>query len=265
MNNNLKMKILLLLPPSEGKNSENKYKKEELSFSFEKPLEIATNVTEKDLKCTWDRFKEWLKLNKKMSSLHTPGHSLLDKSNSPCPSPEGEGVFIEAINRYTWVMFNAIDYSGMNDGWKKFFEENFLIFSGMYWIVKPLDKIANYKLPVETKWLYQFWWDKIPEKIVELKPDYIVNLLPISYAKLIWLLTPCNRHKKKLNPIIENWTKLININFLKPDGKKISHWVKKIKGEWIKKVCEENLTDYKQFWWQIVENWNVIDINIVKS
>ncbi|MFC1798029.1 hypothetical protein ACFLY2_02630 [Patescibacteria group bacterium] len=45
------MKILFLLPPSEGKNSENKYTKEELSFNFEKPLEIAQNVTGKDLKC----------------------------------------------------------------------------------------------------------------------------------------------------------------------------------------------------------------------
>jgi hypothetical protein len=34
------MKILFLLPPSEGKNPENEYKKEELSFSFEKPLDI---------------------------------------------------------------------------------------------------------------------------------------------------------------------------------------------------------------------------------
>jgi len=44
-------KILFLLPPSEGKNSENKYKKEELSFRFEKPLEISASVDEKDLKC----------------------------------------------------------------------------------------------------------------------------------------------------------------------------------------------------------------------
>jgi len=51
-------KILFLLPPSEGKNSENKYKKEELSFRFEKPLEISANVDEKDLKCKGCRFLE---------------------------------------------------------------------------------------------------------------------------------------------------------------------------------------------------------------
>jgi len=45
------MKILFLLPPSEGKNSENKYNTEDLTYEFDKPLEIAKNVTEKDLKC----------------------------------------------------------------------------------------------------------------------------------------------------------------------------------------------------------------------
>jgi len=46
------MKILFLLPPSEGKNPENKYNSEKLSFHLEKPLNIAENVTEKDLKCS---------------------------------------------------------------------------------------------------------------------------------------------------------------------------------------------------------------------
>jgi hypothetical protein len=45
------MKIFFLLPPSEGKNSENIYDFESLSFNFDKPFDIAKNVTEKDLKC----------------------------------------------------------------------------------------------------------------------------------------------------------------------------------------------------------------------
>ena len=245
------MKIIFLLPPSEGKNNENKFMEEELSFNFEKPLQIASNVTEKDLKCKWDRFKEGLELNKKLTS--------------PQPSPQGEGVYTEAISRYSWVMYNAIDYIWMNAEWKEFFEENFLIFSWMYGIVKPLDKIWNYKLPIETKELYKFWWDIIPEKIAELKVDYIVNLLPISYAKLIGLGAPCNRHKKKLNSILDSKAKIINVNFLKPDGKKISHGVKKIKGEWIKGICEKELTDYKDFWWDVEEDGNIIDINIVRE
>jgi cytoplasmic iron level regulating protein YaaA (DUF328/UPF0246 family) len=159
-------------------------------------------------------------------------------------------------------MYNAIDYLWMNDNWKKFFEEYFLIFSWMYWKLKPLDKIGNYKLPIESKWLYDFWWDKLIEKIIIQKPDYIVNLLPISYSKLLWLWK-WNKQQQKLEKLTSAWIKVANINFLKPDWKKISHWVKKIKWEWIKDICERGAFDIKDFWGEIVNNWDIVDVNIL--
>ena len=239
------MKILFLLPPSEGKNKWWEFKKENISFSFKKPCELAINVDEKDLKCKWDRFIEWVNLNKSL-----------------CNSKQSE--YLEWIKRYSWVMFNAIDYSWMEIKWKVFFEEKFLILSWMYWIVKPLDKIWNYKLPIDTKWLFDFWWEKIADNIVDLKPDYIVNLLPISYSKLLGL-AKCRKHIHKRKIISDAWIKIININFLKEDWSLVSHWVKKIKGEWIKNICENNLTKIEQFWWEVVNNWEIIDINIIKK
>jgi cytoplasmic iron level regulating protein YaaA (DUF328/UPF0246 family) len=236
------MKILFLLPPSEGKNIWWEYEKENISYNFYKPCKLAINVDEKDLKCKWDRFIEWVNLNK----------SLCDNT---------QNNFYESINRYSWVMFNAINYSEMNNNWKKFFEEKFLILSWMYWILKSLDIIWNYKLPIDTKWLFDFWWEKIANKMIELKPDYIVNLLPISYSKLLWL-AKCRRHIHKRKILTDAWIKIININFLKSDWKLVSHGVKKIKWEWIKNICENNLTDYEQFWWEVVNNWEIIDINI---
>jgi len=169
---------------------------------------------------------------------------------------------MEAIKRYSWVMYKAIDYEKMTETWKKFFEENFLIFSWMYGILKPLDKIWNYKLPIETKWLLDFWWTKVLEKINEINPDFVVNLLPISYSKLIFW-------KNKKSEIEFNKTRnfnIININFIKLDWNKISHWVKKIKWEWIKNICENNIIDYKEFGWEILEknNW-IINVNIIKK
>jgi hypothetical protein len=57
------MRVIFLLPPSEGKRSENKYNSEKLSFNFEKPLNISENVSEKDLKCSGKRFEEGVELN----------------------------------------------------------------------------------------------------------------------------------------------------------------------------------------------------------
>lgn len=224
-------KITFLLPPSEWKNLGWELNTSSVFFEFEKPYSIAINATEKDLKCKSERFKEWIDLNLNIE----------------------KGFFMEAIKRYKWVMFNAINYSWMNDKWKKFFENNFLILSGMYWLVKPLDVIWNYKLPIETKWLYKFWWDKITNKLNELNPDYIINLLPISYSKML--------NFDKLN------SKIININFLTEKNWKIvkvSHWVKKIKWEWIKNICEKEIYDYWKFWWEIIREWKIININIKK-
>jgi cytoplasmic iron level regulating protein YaaA (DUF328/UPF0246 family) len=67
---------------------------------------------------------------------------------------------------------------------------------------------------------------------------------------------------------------LININFLtEKNGKivKISHWVKKIKGEWIKNICEtlwkslnpiNNDELFLALWWEKVETEKSIEINI---
>ncbi len=202
------MKILFLLPPSEGKNSQGEIGEEKLSFNFEKPKEIATNVTQKDLKCTGSRFEEWVNLNKHL-----------------CETKDF--IITPAINRYSGVMYNAIDYAGMDEDWKKYFEENFLIFSGMYGIVKANDLIGNYKLPIETKTLAKYWQETITNTLNESGADYVINLLPLSYQKMIDF--------KKISP------KLVNINFqVEKNGKivKMAHWVKKIKGEWIKQVCK---------------------------
>ncbi len=240
------MKLLFLIPPSEWKKPKNEYKHEKLSLVFKKPLNIAQDVTEKDLKCSWKRFEEWLKLNKELCS------RVWLKSYPT----------LEVINRYSGVMFNAIDYSWMNKQWKDFFENQFLILSWMYGILRPLDMIWNYKLPIESKWLLDFWWDKVVREINNFKIDYVVNLLPISYSKLI--LWKNKKIAEKLSKIREFW--IININFLKPDWKKISHWVKKVKWEWIKNICEKDINNYKNFWWEIIEaEEGIIDINIINK
>lgn len=252
------MKILFLIAPSEWKNKniDNTLikntinitsSKKMLSFNFEKPLDIACNATEKDLKCSGDRYKEGINLNQNINKI-----------------TDTNSIKINAIRRYSGVMYNAIDYIGMNKDWQTFFENNFLILSGMYGIIKPLDKIWNYKLPIETKGLYNFWGDKIIDKIIEIRPDCIVNLLPMSYAKMaiVW--------KWKEKKLSKSGIKIININFWKEDGTKIAHWVKKLRWEWIKHICDNNITDYRKFGGEICENKeksnnNVIDVDIALS
>ena len=242
------MKILFLLPPSEGKTSGWSIGKEELTYKFNKPKEIAINATEKDLKCTGNRFEEGLSLNKQLCSTLP-----LEKGVH-----EGRGIQVmEAINRYTGVMFNAIDHAGMSDEAKKYFDDNFSVLSGMYGRVQAQDMIGNYKLPIETKGLVQYWKEDITKNLNESGVDYIVNLLPLSYMKMIDF--------KTLVP------KLVNINFqVEKDGKivKMAHWVKKIKGQWVKNICEKLGSDknsdvFEVFAWEKIETEKTIEINIL--
>ena len=112
----------------------------------------------------------------------------------------------------------------------------------MFGILKPNDKIGNYKLPIETKWLYDFWKTKITNALNEINADIIIDFLPNSYKNMI--------DKKHLNK------KLIEVDIVtEKDWKiqKISHWVKKIKWEFIKEICENN-------WFEFDTNLEKIEI-----
>jgi cytoplasmic iron level regulating protein YaaA (DUF328/UPF0246 family) len=226
-------KILFLLPPSEWKNKWWNETLEKLSFTFEKPKSIAINATEKDLKSKWFRYEEWITLNKAIVSW---------KSDNYAP----------ARSRYSWVMYNAIWYDSLSETWKLFFDENFLILSWMYWLVRSQDIIGNYKLPIETKWLLSFWGDSITKEIQFLKPDCIVNLLPLSYQKMIDFAV--------LGP------EIMTVNFCTEKNwelKKITHGVKKVKWEWIRRICELQIKEYKHFWWEVTCNTEGVEVTII--
>jgi len=59
--------------------------------------------------------------------------------------------FLPAISRYSGVMYTAIAYPHLSSEAKTYFDEHFLITSGMYGLLRPRDIIGNYKLPIEAK------------------------------------------------------------------------------------------------------------------
>ena len=85
----------------------------------------------------------------------------------------------------------------------------------MYGIVRPKDLIGNYKLPIEVRGLYNFWSNQIAEKIIEENPDYIVNLLPKAYEKLLKI-------RENLGRLQEKNIKILNIIFVSQNGEKFS-------------------------------------------
>lgn len=217
------MKMLFLLPPSEGKTIDGNFENEIVTFAFKKPEKIIKNATEKDLKCIGKRFDEAKKLNKNIQ-------------NWP---------FLPAIERYSWVMYNGIWYKNMTKKWQKYFDKHFLIFSWMYGILKSQDLIVNYKLPIEAKWLIWYWKETITESIKSLDVDIIIDFLPLSYKKMI--------------DFSQIWKRILEVNFIeKSSWKKLAHWVKKIKWEYIRFICEKQISHIKELSSYEFNEWKIV-------
>lgn len=113
----------------------------------------------------------------------------------------------------------------------------------MYGIVRPKDLIGNYKLPIEVRGLYDFWGNKIAERIIAENPDYIVNLLPKAYEKLLKI-------RENLGRLQEKNIKILNMIFVSKNGEKFSHNTKVLRGKFLKNVVEnmrENFLESIQF------------------
>ncbi|USN55092.1 MAG: peroxide stress protein YaaA [Candidatus Peribacteria bacterium] len=102
--------MLYLIPPSEGKEPGG-WAHDAVSPSYELPREIATHATPKDLKCKDQRYEEAMQYNITAAS-----------SQETFP----------AIQRYTGIMFKAIDYWEMSIPAQNYFNEQFLIVSGLW-------------------------------------------------------------------------------------------------------------------------------------
>ncbi len=215
------MKILYIIPPSEWKTQWWISWVEKLSFELKKPLDILKWVTEKDLKCSGKRFEEAKFLHQKIFSWE-----VLE--------------LMPAIERYSGVMYSAIHYNWMHSESQKYFDTYFLIISWLYGLLRTQDFIANYKLPVEAKWIIEHWRYILPEVLQMFEVDFIIDLLPISYKKMIdW---------KSIQ------TKRVEIEFLSSKNWKISklaHWVKKAKGEYIKNICNNTPNSIEDFPWNL--------------
>lgn len=193
--------MLILLPPSEGKRDWWHADGERLSVSLAKPLHIATTASEKNLKCTGARYAEGIRLNQTVK----------------------QWPRMTAIDRYDGVMYRAIDYPWLSEEGKEFFDTHVRILSGMYGIASPTDQIANYKLPVTTA-LARYRKQTLTDHINSIEAELIIDLLPWSYRNMI--------DRKQICAHVST------VERRKPDGKKISHGVKGIKGRWLHDLCE---------------------------
>lgn len=116
----------------------------------------------------------------------------------------------EAILAFDGAVFKGINVSEFNRDNLMFINNNLRILSGLYGVIKPLDKIKEYRLEMSTKLenpsgktLYKYWGNKLTNCILEeIKnssgESILINLASNEYSKAL-NLKEINKEYKVLN------------------------------------------------------------------
>jgi hypothetical protein len=119
----------------------------------------------------------------------------------------------EAVLRYAGVAFEYLDYPTLPNDAKDYLNENLIIFSNLFGILKPLDLIPYYTLKQGSKPgfdVYKFYKEKVTEILDGLNEEFI-DLRAKFYEKI---------YKPE---------KAVTFKFLK-NGKIVSHFAKAYRG-----------------------------------
>lgn len=107
-----------------------------------------------------------------------------------------EDLSAAAIYVFRGDVYQGFDVDTANKNDVKYAQKHIRILSGLYGVLKPMDKMQAYRLEMGTKLenkkgknLYDFWGDKISKvlnkDLEELKSDTIINLASNEYFKAI--------------------------------------------------------------------------------
>ncbi len=208
-----------LIPPSEGKSKikDSDIKFKDTNFIFEKEVNQVVRLLdllgEEDLTSIYGTSEE------KSLAFHRQNQDIFNSYCSP------------AINRYTGVVYQHLNWDSFNTNEQKFMDKHFYIFSGLFGLVTPLTLIPNYKLKMNVLSLDYHWRETITNTLND--EDVVIDLLP-------------QVHRKAYVP----GDNMIRVDFFViKKGKKASagHFGKAVKGQLINYIVKNKITSTDDF------------------
>ena len=136
-----------------------------------------------------------------------------------------------AIERYTGVVYEHLNWEGLNKKSQDFLDKHIYIFSGLFGMVTPRTLIPDYKLKMNVLSL-QYHWNPILSEELK-KEDLIIDLLPQVHRKA---------YTKSDN--------VISIDFqVVKKGKKSAagHFGKAVKGEFVRYIAGNQINKIDDF------------------
>jgi len=158
----------------------------------------------------------------------------------------------EAILRYKGVAFDYLDYLSLDERAKEYINNNLLIFSNLYGVVKPNDYILNYKV-------------KQGAKVGSLKPEVLYkealkDILDKELENEDILDIRAGFYNKFYKPSKFYTT----LKFLK-NGKVVSHWAKAYRGLVLRYCAINSIQSIKDFISMPIEGLNLKEIRESKN
>ena len=212
----------ILIPPSEGKAKVRPLDIlfKDTNFEFAKYtqqiVDLLCLIENEDLTSVYGTTQE------KAMMFHRQNQ---DAFNSKC---------VPAIERYTGVVYNHIEWNTLSKKSKNYMQKHILIFSGLFGLLTPETLIPDYKLKMNVLSLKSLWGPIISNYLKD--EDIIFDLLPQVHRKA---------YKPNKNTI--------QIDFLVQSKGKTSaagHFGKAVKGQFIRFLAQNQITkinDFKDF------------------
>ena len=149
-----------------------------------------------------------------------------------------------AIDRYTGVLYDALDYPSLPAKVRRGVDRQVVVFSGLWGLVRPTDLIPDYKLKMGASLPglgkpARFWKPLIS--------DTLADAITASGTDMVWDLLP-NEHTAAWDPSVAG--RRVRVRFLDDvvkNGERtlvtVSHWNKLLKGALVRHVVEHGLDD----------------------
>jgi cytoplasmic iron level regulating protein YaaA (DUF328/UPF0246 family) len=219
----------IIISPAKKLNLENHSAQKPMQFSFLKDASILINLlktksvaevkklmglSDNLAQLNWERFQQW-----EMSNCKT----------------------YPAIFMFDGDVYQGIKAEIFNADQMQFAQKNLRILSGLYGLLKPLDRILPYRLEMGTKLknangphLYDFWTDKISKVLLSdmVKEEVLINLASNEYSKALQMH---NFPSKIITPIFKDYK----------NGKLkvISFFAKKARGEMVNFIVKNKISN----------------------
>jgi cytoplasmic iron level regulating protein YaaA (DUF328/UPF0246 family) len=235
------MKILLAPAEIKMKNgNEKQICKENFSFPniYDARIEVLTHYENLISNSSLEELSIWFGI-KNLDDVSQYSKSILNKPT------------MKAIQRYSGVAFEALEYNLLDKSTQEYINNNVLIFSNLFGVLKASDLIPDYKYKQGSKLpnfnIEKFYKDVLKEQLDDYLDEEVLDIRASYYDKY---------YKPTANTI--------TYKFLK-NGKVVSHWAKYYRGKLLKCIAQNNIQNFTQLMNLEIPNLKLIEIQEKKN